>query len=330
MMKKTASIERPGTGEEKPTPPHPVERNQPLPGEEIKPIAGDPEALDAVSKILASPSYRLAAEDLDFLGGPITRGVRLQLEYLKAETLLREHDVAHTIVVFGSTRIPEPEEALRNVEAHRTRHASAPEDEGLGRRLLIAERLVEKSKYYTMARAFGRIVGQQGTHARDGRLLIMTGGGPGIMEAANRGASDVGAPSIGLNISLPHEQYPNPYITPELCLRFHYFALRKFHFVLRARALVAFPGGFGTMDEVFEILALSQTRKTPPVPVILVGKSYWKRAFDPDFLVEEGVIDAEDRKLFWFAESAEEVWQDILRWYEAKGEPLLLRQERTP
>ena len=142
------------------------------------------------------------------------------------------------------------------------------------------------------------------------------------MEAANRGACDVGAKSIGLNITLPREQFPNPYISPELCLRFRYFALRKLHFALRARALVAFPGGFGTLDELFEILELSQTRKMPPVPVILVGETYWRRAFDPDFLFEEGVIDSEDRELFWFAETAEEVWHGILRWYELKGEPL--------
>jgi hypothetical protein len=253
--------------------------------------------------------------------------VRLQLEYLKAETLLRDHNVAHTIVVFGGTRIHEPEEALRAVEACRALFVADPNDT-FRQRLFVAERLLAKSKYYTMAREFGRIVGQAGASARGGRLMIMTGGGPGIMEAANRGAADIGAPSIGLNISLPREQYPNPYITPELCLRFHYFALRKFHFVLRARALVAFPGGYGTLDELFEVLALSQTRKTPPVPVILVGESYWSKVFDPDFLVEEGVIDPEDRKLFWFAESAEEVWKDILRWYEAKGNPLFVPQER--
>jgi uncharacterized protein (TIGR00730 family) len=143
------------------------------------------------------------------------------------------------------------------------------------------------------------------------------------MEAANRGAHDVGAPTIGLNITLLHEQFPNPYITPELCLRIRYFALRKLHFALRAHALVAFPGGFGTMDELFEILELSQTRKIPPVPVILVGESYWRNAFNPEFLVDEGVIDPEYRELFWFAETAEEIWRDILHWYERKGEPLL-------
>jgi len=159
---------------------------------------------------------------------------------------------------------------------------------------------------------------------------VMTGGGPGIMEAANRGAHDAGAKSIGLNITLPREQYPNPYIAPELCFRFHYFAIRKLHFLMRARALVAFPGGYGTMDELFEVLTLAQTRRIKPVPVILVGESYWRRVFDPDYLVEEGMIDPEDRELFWFAESAQEVWKDILAWYEAAGDPLLCADNDSP
>jgi uncharacterized protein (TIGR00730 family) len=150
----------------------------------------------------------------------------------------------------------------------------------------------------------------------------MTGGGPGMMEAANRGAFDVGAKSVGLNISLPHEQYPNPYVTPELCFSFHYFALRKLHFLLRAKALVAFPGGYGTLDELFEVLTLIQTRKIKPIPVVLVGEAYWRRAVDFDFLVHEGVIDVEDRELFWFAETAQEIWNGILRWHDASGEPL--------
>ena len=153
--------------------------------------------------------------------------------------------------------------------------------------------------------------------------MVMTGGGPGVMEAANRGAHDLGRKSIGLNVTLPHEQFPNPYVTPELCFRFHYFAMRKLHFLMRARALVVFPGGYGTMDELFEVLTLVQTRKMEPVPVILVGEAYWRRAFDADFLVAEGMIDAEDRELFWFAETAEDIWNDILRWYEAAGRPLL-------
>src|SRR5512140_3495252 len=146
---------------------------------------------------------------------------------------------------------------------------------------------------------------------------------PGMMEAANRGAFDVGAKSVGLNISLPHEQYPNPYVTPELCFNFHYFALRKLHFLLRAKALVAFPGGYGTLDELFETLALVQTRKMKPIPVVLVGKTYWRRAFSVDFLADEGVIDPEDRELFWYAESAQDIWNGILHWHEINGEPLL-------
>src|ERR1700736_3521267 len=148
------------------------------------------------------------------------------------------------------------------------------------------------------------------------------GGGPGMMEAANRGAFDVKAKSVGLNISLPHEQYPNPYVTPELCFSFHYFALRKQHFLLRAKALVAFPGGYGTFDELFEVLTLIQTRKIKPIPVVLVGEAYWRRAVDIDFLVDEGVIDSEDRELFWFAETAQELWSGILQWHDASGEPL--------
>ena len=203
-----------------------------------------------------------------------------------------------------------------------------PENSELKARLAVAQRLLETSKYYDMAREFGRIVGCCGDQARDGRIVVMTGGGPGIMEAANRGAADVGARSVGLNITLPHEQYPNPYITPELCLRFHYFAVRKLHFVLRARALVVFPGGFGTMDELFEILSLSQTRKMAPVPIVLVGEAFWRKMFNPEIFAEEGVIDPEDRELFWYAESADEIWRGILSWYERKGEPLLVAKSR--
>ena len=151
----------------------------------------------------------------------------------------------------------------------------------------------------------------------------MTGGGPGLMEAANRGACDVGAKSVGLNINLPYEQFPNPYITPDLCFRFHYFALRKMHLLLRAKALVAFPGGYGTLDELFEVLTLIQTRKIKPFPIALVGEAYWRRAVDLDFLVDEGTIDPEDRELFWFAESATEIWDGILHWYQMSGEALV-------
>jgi len=250
------------------------------------------------------------------------RGVRLQLDYLKPELLLQQHTIHQTIVVFGSTRICEPCAALRNVETLRALLAADANNMDLKRRLVIAERIHAKSHYYDVAREFGRLVGRAKHGTRKYHTAIMTGGGPGMMEAANRGSFDVGAKSVGLNISLPHEQYPNPYVTPELCFSFHYFALRKLHFLLRARALVAFPGGYGTFDELFEVLTLIQTRKIKPIPVVLVGEAYWRHAVDIDFLVDEGVIDSEDRELFWFAETAEEIWNGILHWHDASGEPL--------
>ncbi len=183
--------------------------------------------------------------------------------------------------------------------------------------------MLAKCHYYQVARDFGALVGNCGGGPADCQLVVMTGGGPGIMEAANRGAFDVGATSVGLNINLPHEQYPNPYITPNLCFRFHYFALRKLHFLLRTKALVAFPGGYGTLDELFETLTLVQTRTIAPVPIVLVGERYWRRVIDFDFLVDEGTIDPEDRELFWFAESAQEIWDGIVAWHDAAGQPLV-------
>jgi uncharacterized protein (TIGR00730 family) len=306
-----------------PRPAHPDRRQQPLPSHRPKPPDEDPEAPARLKAILASASYVPAEQDLAFLARDEARGVRLQLEYLKPETLLHQHAIRDTVVVYGSTRIPEPAAARRSVEVLRQALEADPRNAILIRRLAVAERILAKSRYYEIARAFGRLVSS--TRDSDGsrsELVIMTGGGPGIMEAANRGACEVGAKSIGLNINLPHEQYPNPYITPELCFRFHYFALRKMHFLLRAKALVAFPGGFGTLDELFEVLTLVQTRKIKPVPVVLVGEEYWSRAVDFGFLADEGVIDAEDRELFWFAETADEIWSSILEWYDACGAPL--------
>jgi uncharacterized protein (TIGR00730 family) len=254
------------------------------------------------------------------------RGVRLQIEYLKPETLLGEHAIRDTVVVYGSTRIPEPAAARRIVEGLRHEIETDLCNAVLIRKLAVAERILAKSHYYEIAREFGRLVGSsRNDDGSRSTLAVTTGGGPGIMEAANRGAFDVGAKSVGLNISLPHEQYPNPYITPDLCFRFHYFALRKMHLLLRAKALVAFPGGFGTMDELFEVLTLVQTRKIKPVPIVLVGEEYWRRVFDVGFLADEGVIDAEDRELFWFAETAQEIWDGILHWYDACGAPLGLK-----
>ena len=300
-------------------PPQPRARREPLPSNRPKPAEDDPDAPQRVAAILANPSYREADEDVDFLSGDQARGPRLQLDYFKAESLLQQHGVLHTIVVFGSTRIVEPAAARRNVERLQKALAPDPGNPDLLRRLAIATRIQAKSIYYDMAREFGRLVGKAG----GGRVVVMTGGGPGMMEAANRGAYDVGAKSVGLNINLLHEQYPNPYITPDLCFRFHYFAMRKLHFLLRAKALVAFPGGYGTFDELFETLTLVQPRKIEPVPIVLVGERYWRQAFDVRFLVDEGVIDPEDRELFWYAETAQEIWDGILEWHKINGEPLL-------
>jgi uncharacterized protein (TIGR00730 family) len=305
-----------------PPPPHPRQRREALPGQEPKPIADDPEAQRRVQAILDSPSYRRADTDLDFIAQDGVRGVRLQIDYLKPELLLEQHACHQTIVVFGSTRICEPAAARRKVEALRAALESDPTNRELARRLAIAERIHAKSHYYDVAREFGRLVGSANNRARKHHTVITTGGGPGMMEAANRGSFDVGAKSVGLNISLPHEQYPNPYVTPELCFSFHYFAMRKLHFLLRAKALVAFPGGYGTIDELFEVLTLAQTRKIKPIPIVLVGEAYWRQAVNIDFLVDEGVIDPEDRDLFWFAETAQEIWDGILHWHEAGGEPL--------
>ena len=306
-----------------PTPALPRHRREPLPWERPKPSSEDPDAPRRLQAILDSPSYLLADRDVAFLDRYETRGIRLQIDYLKPELLLEQHGIRHTIVVFGSTRICEPGAARSSVERLRGQLESDPDNDRLRRRLAVAERVLAKSAYYEVAREFGRLVSEAVRATDGGDLVIMTGGGPGIMEAANRGAFDAGSKTIGLNISLPHEQYPNPYVTPELCFSFHYFALRKLHFLLRTRALVAFPGGYGTFDELFETLTLIQTRKIEPVPVVLIGREYWGRVFDVGYLADEGVIDEEDRELFWYAESAAEAWDSILQWYETSGAPLL-------
>jgi len=234
---------------------------------------------------LESPSYRIAVLNQDFLLGDSMRGVRFQLEYAKAEESLRNWGVRSTIVVFGSARVRE---------------------NGPGRQPF----------WYREARSFGAIASTRGgalvrsSGLRDN--VIATGGGPGIMEAANRGAFDVGAPSIGFNITLPHEQEPNAYSTPELTFRFHYFAMRKMHLAMRANALVVFPGGFGTLDELFEILTLRQTGKAPPLPTVLFDRGYWQSVVKFDALLEHGMVSEEDRKLVHFAESAEEVWTTLV------------------
>lgn len=304
-----------------PSPAHPQTRREALPQHEPKSHLDDPGAPARLAAIQASASYRPAIEDVGFLEKAPARGPRLELDYLKAETLLEQQGIEHSIVVFGSTRICEPARAGRKLEEAEAALAANPEDAALRQRAAIAKRVAAKSRYYATARDLGTLVGAEEGVAGN-RLVVVTGGGPGIMEAANRGAYDAGARTVGLNITLPHEQFPNPYITPDLCFQFHYFAMRKLHFMMRARALVVFPGGYGTLDELFETLTLIQTRKIAPVPVVLVGEEYWRQAFDPDFLVAEGTIAPEDRDLFWYAETADEIWADIKHWYALAGRPL--------
>ncbi len=306
-----------------PEPPHPTRRRQRLPGDTATEVAKVREEAEQIEAILQSNSYIPAIMDTSFLGGNDARSVRLQLDYLKPELLMREHGVEYTIVVFGGTRIPEPARCAAETKALEEELAVSPDDRQLARRLELARRVQSKSHYYDVAREFSHLVARAGEGPGDSRLVVVTGGGPGIMEAANRGAAEADAKSIGLNITLPREQFPNAYVSPELCFQFNYFALRKLHFMLRARALIAFPGGYGTLDELFETLTLIQTRKIKPLPVVLVGESFWRRAVDFDFLVEEGVIDPEDRELFWFAETAQDIWSGLQHWYERAGDTLL-------
>ena len=297
-------------------------RRAPLPWQTAKPAADDPQAPARVAAIIASASYLPGDADPSFMLREDMRAARLQFDYLKPELLLQAAGVRHAIVVFGSTRIQEPAASARRLDAARTAATAAPADAEAARRAAVAARQHAHAGYYEVAREFGRLVAACNRDPQHGSTVVMTGGGPGIMEAANRGAFDAGAQSVGLNIVLPHEQFPNPYITPELCFRFHYFAMRKLHFMQRARALVAFPGGFGTLDELFEALTLLQTRKMGMVPVVLVGEQYWRRVIDVPYLVEEGFIEPEDAELFWFAEDAVSIWRSIVTWYRNTGDDI--------
>ena len=267
--------------------------------------AGFVEAQARATPQQQDPAYRLAFRDTDFLLREELRPVRFQLELLKPDMLLDEAAIGSTLVVYGSARIPAPEEAT----ALRTA-ATTPE------RKAVAERLIAKARFYEEARKLGFIAGRSAV-VEDGQrqFVICSGGGPSIMEAANRGAAEAGAESIGLNIVLPHEQAPNGYVTPHLSFQFHYFALRKMHFLLRARAVAVFPGGFGTFDEFFELLTLIQTGKMQPIPILLFGVEYWNRVINFQALAEEGVINFEDLGLFHMVETAEEAWGHITRFY---------------
>ena len=262
-------------------------------------------------------SYRLAFQDIDFVMRDELRGVRLQMELMKTELSLQEHNVRSTIVVFGGTRIPEPTTARKRVKELQAELKADPRNPELLKRLAIAQRVRAKSGYYDEARRFAELVSSESQNSHGAEYVIVTGGGPGIMEAANRGAHDIDAKSIGLNIVLPMEQIPNPYITPDLCFQFRYFAIRKMHFLMRAKALVAFPGGYGTLDELFEALTLVQTDKTKLIPIILFGKDYWTQLINFDFLVAEGTIDTDDLDFFRFADTAEEAWE-MIRDYNKK------------
>jgi uncharacterized protein (TIGR00730 family) len=258
-----------------------------------------------------SPAYRLAFQDADFLLREDLRPVRFQLELLKPELLMNEAKIGSTFVFYGSARIPDPTLADTLV-------ASAADE----RQRQIAERLKAKSHYYEVARKLARLASGSDSDADGNRhFVVCSGGGPSVMEAANRGACEAGAETIGLNIVLPHEQLPNRYVTPDLSFQFHYFALRKMHFLLRARAVAVFPGGYGTFDELFELLTLIQTGKVRPLPVLLFGRDFWNKVINFEALVDEGVIAPHDLDIFHWSEDAREAWDFVQRFYEENGAP---------
>ena len=268
-------------------------------------LFGDEQA----SKGMQPDAYRLAFADPEFLSRRETRGIRFQLEMLKPDLELTEQGINHTVVVFGSARFLPQEEAQQKLDA-----AMAIGD---NRAIALGERAVANSRYYDAARRFARLVAKfSETQKPEDRLYICTGGGPGIMEAANRGAFEENAPNVGLNITLPHEQSGNRFITPELCFKFHYFALRKMHLMMRAKALVVFPGGFGTMDELFEVLTLVQTHKAKQVPIVLFGTDFWSRTLNFDVLIEYGTISPDDVKLFHITDDVHEACRIIQSFYQ--------------
>jgi uncharacterized protein (TIGR00730 family) len=265
----------------------------------------------AVTPQLASPSYRLAFDDEEFLLRDEMRPVRLLLELSKPEIILTEHQVRHTVVIFGSARTlsQQDAEALMQIAEHDLQQD--PENAALQGLWAQAKRNRRQAQNYETAQELARVITERSERENTVPIHVVTGGGPGIMEAANRGAHAAGGPSVGLNIVLPREQEPNPYITPELCFRFHYFAMRKMHFLMRARALVAFPGGFGTLDELFETLTLIQTGKIKPLPLLMFDRAYWQKLINWDLLVEDGMISPEDLALLTYVDSVEEAWEII-------------------
>jgi uncharacterized protein (TIGR00730 family) len=268
------------------------------------PLSHSDEDLERAKAVPDTPqtrasTYRLAWNDEDFLTRREMRAVRLQLELMKPELILAEKGIRSTVILFGGARLPEPGGP-----------AWAAKNE------VQEKNLIANSRYYDEARKFARLCSEHSATSYYREFVVVTGGGPGVMEAGNRGAADVGAPSIGLNIVLPHEQAPNLYVTPELCFNFHYFAIRKMHFIMRAKAVAVFPGGFGTMDEFFETLTLIQTGRMERVPIILFGTEFWKNAIDLDYLAEQGTISPGDQNIIDYADTAEAAWDVIRKFYD--------------
>ncbi|MDR1268175.1 MAG: LOG family protein [Planctomycetaceae bacterium] len=280
---------------------------------------------DNIQTLLNSPSYSLAFLDHNFMRSDYARSIRLQLEMEKPEWFMRQYGIRSTVIVFGSARFISQKKAARLLAEAEERLASQPDNTELRNAVKTATLHLETSVYYEQAREFARIVSEENTKQSPTEnesvspfdYVICTGGGPGIMEAANRGANEVGAPTIGLNIKLPYEQRPNPYVSPQLCFQFHYFNVRKLHFMLRAKALVACPGGFGTFDELFEALTLRQTERMQQIPIILIGVDFWKSCINFDYLVKTGVINRADLELFHLTDSPQEAWNTIKAFYRS-------------
>jgi uncharacterized protein (TIGR00730 family) len=271
----------------------------------------DPNEQQRLEEIMSNPSYQVASKDLDFIATEDLRPLRLHLELLKPEQMMEEAGIHSSVVVFGGTQVQSKEQADTRIAEAKAKLAANADDEEAQRELERANNVLKKSRYYEECRKFAGLVTEFNKQHRDGEFFIKTGGGPGIMEAGNRGAYEAGGKSMALNITLPFEQTPNSYITPGLCFQFHYFAIRKMHFLLRAKAIVCFPGGFGTLDELFTVLTLRQTGRMQEVPIILYGKDYWDGIIDFQFLADQAVISDSHLELFQYCETPEETWQVI-------------------
>jgi len=272
------------------------------------------EKIEKVNKLKKSKTYKKAYEDLEFLRSDEVRPIRLQLELLKPQIILNQHGIENTIVCFGSARIFNREDSIKRIKILEDEFKKKPNDKFIKEKLETSRILLKSSNYYEEAKKFAKIASLNKINGK--KLIIVTGGGPGIMEAANRGAWEANEKSIGLNITLPMEQDPNPYISEDFCFRFHYFAIRKMHFVMRAKAMVAFPGGFGTMDELFEVLTLVQTGKKRRIPIILLGKNYWKKVINFKLIASMGYISKEELGIFLYADTASQAWDIIVNFYK--------------